>query len=254
MAMAELEGKRALVTGGAQGLGKAIAALFVERGAKVMIADIDEAGAKVTADELGESVRAVACDVTVFSDLEAAVQATVDAFGGLDIMVNNAGIEVVKPLFHHTEEDFDKIMAINVKGTWLGMKAAMAALPQPGGVIVNMSSLAGLGGVPLFGAYSASKAGVVQLTRCAATELKPTGIRVNAVCPAFIATAMVDRLKPIVSEIVGVPFDDLAALKQGRVGTPEEVAEMVAFLASDESSFCNGGAYVLDGGLQAGML
>jgi NAD(P)-dependent dehydrogenase (short-subunit alcohol dehydrogenase family) len=199
-------------------------------------------------------VRAVRCDVTSASDLESAVQATVDAFGGLDVMVNNAGIEVVKPLFDHTEEDFDSILAINVKGTWLGMKAALAALPQPGGVIVNMSSLAGLGGVPLFGAYSASKAGVVQITRAAATELKPTGIRVNAVCPAFIATAMVDRLKPIVSEIVGVPFDDLAAMKQGRVGTPEEVAEMVAFLASDDASWCTGGTYVLDGGLQAGML
>ncbi|HEV8625590.1 MAG TPA: SDR family NAD(P)-dependent oxidoreductase [Acidimicrobiia bacterium] len=252
--MAELDGKRALVTGGAQGLGKAIAALFIERGAKVVIADIDEAGAKLTADELGESCRSVRCDVTSLSDLQAAVQATVDAFGGLDIMVNNAGIEVVKPLFHHTEEEFDAIYNINVKGVWLGMQAALAALPQPGGVIVNMASLAGLGGVPLFGAYSASKAGVVQLTRAAATELKPTGIRINAVCPAFIATAMVDRLAPIVTEIVGVPFDDLAAMKQGRVGTPEEVAEMVAFLASDDASFCTGGAYVLDGGLQAGML
>jgi len=252
--MAELEGKRALVTGGAQGLGKAIATLFVERGAKVMIADIDEAGAKVTADELGEAVRAVRCDVTSASDLEAAVQATVDNFGGLDIMVNNAGIEIVKPLFHQTEEEFDRLMEINVKGVWLGMRAALAALPQPGGVIVNMSSLAGLGGAPLFGSYCASKAAVVQLTRVAATELKPTGIRINAVCPAFIATAMVDRLKPIVTEVVGVPFDDLAALKQGRIGTPEEVAEMVAFLASDESSWCTGGTYVLDGGLQAAML
>ena len=252
--MAELDGKRALVTGGAQGLGKAIATLFVARGAKVMIADIDEAGAKLTADELGESVRAIRCDVTSASDLEAAVQATVDTFGGLDIMVNNAGIEIVKPLFHQTEEEFDRLMDINVKGVWLGMRAALAALPQPGGVIVNMASLAGLGGAPLFGSYCASKAGVVQLTRVAATELKPMGIRINAVCPAFIATAMVDRLKPIVTEVVGVPFDDLAALKQGRIGTPEEVAEMVAFLASDESSFCNGGAYVLDGGLQAAML
>ncbi|MEW6476844.1 MAG: SDR family oxidoreductase [Actinomycetota bacterium] len=252
--MAELDGKRALVTGGAQGLGKAIATLFVARGAKVMIADIDEAGAKLTADELGESVRAVRCDVTSASDLEAAVQATVDSFGGLDIMVNNAGIEIVKPLFHQTEDEFDRLMEINVKGVWLGMRAALAALPQPGGVIVNMASLAGLGGAPLFGSYCASKAGVVQLSRVAATELKPLGIRVNAVCPAFIATAMVDRLKPIVTEVVGVPFDDLAALKQGRIGTPEEVAEMVAFLASDESSFCNGGAYVLDGGLQAAML
>ncbi len=252
--MAELDGKRALVTGGAQGLGKAIAALFIERGAQVMISDIDEAGAKLTADELGESCRSVRCDVTSAAEQQAAVQATVDAFGGLDIMVNNAGIEVVKPLFHHTEEEFDAIYNINVKGVWLGMAAALAALPQPGGVIVNMASLAGLGGAPLFGSYCASKAGVVQLSRVAAVELRPAGIRVNAVCPAFIATAMVDRLKPIVTEVVGVPFDDLAALKQGRIGTPEEVAEMVAFLASDESSFCTGGAYVLDGGLQAGML
>lgn len=252
--MAELDGKRALVTGGAQGLGKAITSLFIQRGAKVMIADIDEALAKTTADEFGEAVRAVRCDVTVSHEVEAAVAATVDAFGGLDVMVNNAGIEIVKPLFDQTEEEFDRLMAINVKGVWLGMKHALPVLPKPGGVIVNMASLAGLGGAPLFGSYCASKAGVVQLSRVAAVELRPAGIRVNAVCPAFIATAMVDRLKPTVEAVVGVPFDDLAALKQGRIGTPEEVAEMVAFLASDDSSFSTGGAFVLDGGLQAGLL
>jgi NAD(P)-dependent dehydrogenase (short-subunit alcohol dehydrogenase family) len=254
MAMAELEGKRALVTGGAQGLGKAIAALFVERGAQVMISDIDEAGAKLTADELGESCRSVRCDVTSASDHEAAVQATVGAFGGLDIMVNNAGIEIVAPLLDHTEDDWNRTLNVNVMGVWLGMKAAMAALPQPGGVIINNASLAGLGGVPLHGAYSASKAAVVQITRAASYELRPLGIRVNAVCAGYVQTAMVDRMKPIITAAVGVPFDDLAAMKQGRLGTPEEVAEMVAFLASDDSSFCNGGAYVLDGGLQAGML
>ena len=252
--MGELDGKRALVTGGAQGLGLAISRLLVERGAQVLIADIDEAGAKAAADELGEAVRGVRCDVTVSHEIEAAVQAAVSAFGGLDIMVNNAGIEVVKPLFDQTEQEFDRLMEINVKGVWLGMKAALPVLPKPGGVIVNMASLAGLGGAPLFGSYCASKAGVVQLSRVAAVELRPAGIRVNAVCPAFIQTAMVDRLKPIVTEVVGVPFDDLAALKQGRLGTPEEVAEMVAFLASDDAPFCNGGAYVLDGGLQAAML
>jgi NAD(P)-dependent dehydrogenase (short-subunit alcohol dehydrogenase family) len=252
--MPELDGKRALITGGAQGLGLAIAKLFIERGAKVVLADIDEAGAKSAADGLGDSARAVRCDVTQAHELEAAVELCVSAFGGLDIMVNNAGIEIVKPLFEHTEEEFDRILAVNVKGTLLGMKAAFPALPKPGGVIVNMSSLAGLGGVPLFGAYSASKAAVVQITRAAAIELRETGIRINAVCPAFVNTAMVDRLKPIVEGAVGVAFDDLAALKQGRLGTPEEVAEMVAFLASDDSSFCTGGAYVLDGGLQAGLL
>ena len=123
-----------------------------------------------------------------------------------------------------------------------------------GGAIVNTASLAGLIGFPLNVAYSASKHAVIGITRTAALEYAQSGIRVNAVCPAFIATAMVDRLKPIVTEIVGVPFDDLAAMKQGRVGTPEEVAEMVAFLASDDSSWCTGGTYVLDGGLQAGML
>jgi NAD(P)-dependent dehydrogenase (short-subunit alcohol dehydrogenase family) len=134
------------------------------------------------------------------------------------------------------------------------MKAALPALPQPGGVIINNASLAGLGGVPLHGAYSASKAAVVQITRAASYELRPLGIRVNAVCAGYVQTAMVDRMKPIISAAVGVPFDDLAAMKQGRLGTPEEVAEMVAFLASDDASWCTGGAYVLDGGLQAGML
>jgi NAD(P)-dependent dehydrogenase (short-subunit alcohol dehydrogenase family) len=252
--MAELDGKRALVTGGASGLGKAIANLFVERGAKVMIADIDEGGAKLAADELGEAAQAVRCDVTSFDDHQAAVQATVDAFGGLDIMVNNAGIEIVKPLFDHTEEEFESIHRVNVIGVLLGMKAALAVLPQPGGVILNNASLAGLGGVPLHGAYSASKAAVVQITRAASYELRPTGIRVNAVCAGYIQTPMVDRMKPIISAAVGVPFDDLAAMKQGRLGTPEEVAEMFAFLASDDASFCNGGTYVLDGGLQAAML
>ena len=252
--MPELDGKRAIVTGGAQGLGLAIARLFVERGARVLLADIDEAAAKTAADELGEAARAVRCDVTQPHELAAAVDACVSAFGGLDIMVNNAGIEIVKPLLDHTEDEFDSIYRINVKGVWLGMKAAVPALPKPGGVIVNMASLAGLGGVPLFGAYSASKAAVVQITRAAAVELRPTGIRINAVCPAFVQTAMVDRLKPIVEGALGVPFDDLAALKQTRLGTPEEVAEMVAFLASDDASFCTGGAYVLDGGLQAGLL
>ncbi|MGH8999794.1 MAG: SDR family NAD(P)-dependent oxidoreductase [Acidimicrobiia bacterium] len=252
--MAELEGKRTIVTGGAQGLGLAIARLFVERGGQVLIADIDEAGAKTAAGELGDAARSVRCDVTQAHDLEAAVAAAVDGFGGLDVMVNNAGIEIVKPLFDQTEDEFSRLMDINVKGVWLGMKQAVPALTKPGGVIVNMASVAALGGAPLFGSYCASKAGVVQLTRVAALELRPAGIRVNAVCPGFIQTEMVERLKPTVEAAVGMPFADIAALKQGRVGTPEEVAEMVAFLASDESSFTNGAAYVLDGGLSAGLL
>jgi NAD(P)-dependent dehydrogenase (short-subunit alcohol dehydrogenase family) len=146
-------------------------------------------------------------------------------------------------------------MDVNVKGVFLGMKHAVPVMAAAGGgSIVNMSSLAGTGGAPLFGSYCASKAAVIQLTRVAAVELRPTGIRVNAVCPAFIGTAMVDRLIPTVEAVVGVPWDQLVALKQGRMGTPDEVAEMVAFLASDEASFTTGSHYILDGGLSAGLL
>ena len=183
------------------------------------------------------------------------MQATVDAFGGLDIMVNNAGIEIVKPLFHHTEEEFDAIYNINVKGVWLGMQAALAA-SAPAGRRHRQHVVAGRS---RRGSAVRRLLGLARPAWCSSPgrrppSCEPTGIRINAVCPAFVGTAMVDRLKPIVTEIVGVPFDDLAAMKQGRLGTPEEVAEMVAFLASDESSWCTGGAYVLDGGLQAGML
>lgn len=251
----ELAGKRALITGGAQGLGRAIAGLFVARGARVVIADLDADAAAAAAAELGdENARAVPCDVTAGDEVAAAVAATTSAFGGLDVMVNNAGIEIVKPLFDQSEEEFSRLMEINVKGVWLGMKHAVPALAETRGAIVNMSSVAGVGGAPLFGSYCASKAGVIQLTRVAAVELREAGIRVNAVCPGFVGTAMVDRLVPAVEALAGMPFGDLATLKQGRLGTAEEVAEMVAFLASDEASFTTGAHYLLDGGMSASLL
>ncbi len=253
--MIDLTGRKALITGAAQGLGKAIAELFVERGAQVMLADIDEAGAARTALELGTQAHSIRCNVTVAADLEKAVATTVEAFGSMDTLVNNAGIEIVKPLFEHGEEEFERLMKINVTGVFLGMKHGAPALVASGrGVIVNMSSLAGTNGVPLFGAYAASKAAVLQLTRTAAAELRPVGIRVNAVCPGFVSTAMVERLIPTVEAIVGVPFSDLVALKQGRLGTPREVAEAVAYLASDAASFTTGAEFLLDGGMSASLL
>jgi NAD(P)-dependent dehydrogenase (short-subunit alcohol dehydrogenase family) len=242
--MAELAGRRAIVTGAAQGL------------AKVMLADVDETGAAKVADSLGSAAASIRCDVTSSADWDETVAAAVEAFGGLDTLVNNAGIEIVKPLFDQTEEEFSRLMDINVKGVFLGMKHSLGALAASGkGSIVNMSSLAGVGGAPLFGSYCASKAGVIQLTRVAAVELRAaTGIRVNAVCPGFVGTAMVDRLIPTVEAVVGVPWDALVAVKQGRMGTPSEVAEMVAFLASDDASWTTGSYYMLDGALSASLL
>jgi NAD(P)-dependent dehydrogenase (short-subunit alcohol dehydrogenase family) len=252
--LASLEGRRALVTGAARGIGRAIAELLIERGARVMLSDVDEAVVRETAAALGDSAAAVRCNVTVESDHAAAVAATIAEFGGLDLLVNNAGIEIVKPLFEQTEEEFDRLMAINVKGVFFGMKTAVPALAETKGVIVNMSSVAGIGGAPLFGSYCASKAAVIQLSRVAAIELRAAGIRVNAVCPGFVQTEMVDRLVPAVEAMAGLPFSDLAAMKQGRLGTTREVAETVAFLASDDASFTTGAHYVLDGGLSASLL
>lgn len=252
--MGELEGKRALITGAATGLGRAIAELFVERGATVFLTDIDENGGAATASDLGAAGSA-RCDVASAADQEAQFAAAVQAMGGLDLVINNAGIEIASILVEQSEEDFDRMMDINIKGVWLGMKHATPHLVAGGGgTIVNMSSVAGVGGAPLLGSYCASKAAVIQLTRVAAVELRGHGIRVNAVCPAFIDTAMVDRLVAPVEALTGMDFEDLAALKQGRRGTPREVAEMTAFLASDDASWTTGSHYVLDNALTAGLL
>lgn len=252
--MGELGGKRALITGAATGLGRAIAELFVERGATVFLTDIDADGVAATAGELGAAGHA-RCDVASAADQEAQFAAAVEAMGGLDVVVNNAGIEIASILVEQSEADFDRMMDINVKGVWLGMKHATPHLVGGGGgVIVNMSSVAGVGGAPLLGSYCASKAAVIQLTRVAAVELRGHGIRVNAVCPAFIDTAMVDRLVAPVEALTGMDFEDLAALKQGRRGTPREVAEMTAFLASDDAAWTTGSHYVLDNALTAGLL
>lgn len=250
--MQELNGRRALVTGGARGIGRAIAELFVARGAGVVIADIDGDEATATAQEIG--AHAVTCDVTDAGQVAAAVAVTVDTLGGLDILVNNAGIEIVKPLLDQTDEEFRRLIDINLTGVFLGMKHALPALSESKGTIVNLASVAGINGSPLLGSYCASKAGVIQLTRVAALELRDAGIRVNCVCPAFVDTAMVDRAGVAVEEMLGASFSELVAAKQGRLGTTAEVAETVAFLASDRAGWTTGSHYVLDGGMTASLL
>ncbi|GAA3528220.1 SDR family oxidoreductase [Amycolatopsis ultiminotia] len=251
--MPELDGKRVFVTGSGAGIGKAIAALFAERGARVVVSDLNAEAAEKAAGEIG--AHGVAnCDVTDEAQVQTAVQRAVELLGGLDVLVNNAGVEVSSPLMQQSTESFDKIFAVNVRGTFVTMKAATPHLAESKGNIVNISSIAGIGGSPLLGSYCATKAAVIQLTRVAAVEMRPAGIRVNAVCPGFADTAMVERLVPDFEAATQVPFGDLVAAKQGRLGTPEDIAEVAAFLASDRAPWITGSHYVLDGGLSASLV
>jgi NAD(P)-dependent dehydrogenase (short-subunit alcohol dehydrogenase family) len=252
--MKDLSGRRAIVSGAARGIGFAIARRLVDGGAKVAVADIDGAGADTAAAELGNGSIGVACDVRSDVDVDAAVARAVEAFGGLDLLINNAGIEIAKPITELTSEEFSRVLDINVVGTFRLTKAALPALTASGGgAIVNLSSVAGTAGGPLLSAYCASKGAVIRFTESAAIELRQAGIRVNAVCPGLIQTEMADRLAGPVEAIAPIPFDELVTLKQGRFGTPAEVAETVAFLASDDARFVNGAHYLVDGGLTANL-
>jgi NAD(P)-dependent dehydrogenase (short-subunit alcohol dehydrogenase family) len=251
--MSELEGKRVFVTGSGAGIGKAIATLFTERGARVVVSDINPETAKQSAEEIG-AAGVANCDVTDEGHVQAAVQQAVDILGGLDVLVNNAGIEISSPLLQQSTESFDKIFAVNVRGPFVAMKAAIPHLIASKGNIVNIASVAGVGGSPLLGSYCATKAALIQLTRVAAVEMRTAGVRVNAVCPGFADTAMVARLVPDFEAATQVPFGDLVAMKQGRLGTPEDIAEVAAFLASDRASWVTGSHYILDGGLSASLV
>jgi NAD(P)-dependent dehydrogenase (short-subunit alcohol dehydrogenase family) len=238
-----LEGKVAIVTGAGSGIGRDIAVALHAEGAQVVIADVS-GQEKAVADELGEAALAVHADVSKWADVEAMVAAAVDGFGRLDIVVNNAGIGGTPgPTADGTEENFDRVLAVNLKGVFLVMKASIPRLVENGGgSIVNIASIAGLVGYPTLSAYAASKGGVVQLTRTAAIEYAASGLRINAVCPGPIDTPLArssseERLKQVVANI-----------PVGRLGRSEEVAATTVFLASDESSFVTGQAIAVDGG------
>ncbi|MEA2171886.1 MAG: galactitol 2-dehydrogenase [Solirubrobacteraceae bacterium] len=240
------------MTGAAQGIGLAIATRLVEGGAKVVMTDVNEDGVKAAAEKLGQIGEA--CDVTDGPAVEASLNGAAEALGGLDVVINNAGIEIGKPLHEHETDEVRLVLDINVVGVFHGIKYAVPHLSQTKGVIINMASVAGLGGAPLLGAYCASKGAVIRMTQVAAIELAAAGIRVIPVCPAFADTPMVDRLIPGFEAVAGLPFGELAKMKQSRLGTPEDIAEAVAYLSSDESSWTNGSPFVLDGGLTGSML
>ena len=236
-----LDGKVALITGGARGQGAAEARLFAAEGAKVLITDVlDDEGAAL-ATELGGAVRYRHHDVTSAEEWAAAVEEATGTFGALNVLVNNAGIHSITRLEDETLDRFRRLIEVNLIGTFLGIQAALPAMrASGGGSIVNISSTAGMKGIPGHAAYGASKWGVRGLTKTAAAELGVDGIRVNSVHPGAIKTAMLPGGPNAEERFAGLPL--------GRSGEAEEVANLVLFLASDESSYITGTEHVIDGG------
>jgi 3-oxoacyl-[acyl-carrier protein] reductase len=241
-----VEGKSALVTGGAQGIGFAIAERLVAEGARVLIADIDPELAAASAKALGgpERARAVGCDVTSAEAVQAAVDEAVAAFGSLDIMVNNAGITRDATMRKMTEEQFDSVIDVHLKGCWLGTRAAASVMREQegGGAIVNVSSISGKVGMVGQTNYSAAKAGIVGLTKAAAKEVAFRNVRVNAVQPGLIRTRMTEALREDVWEA------KQSEVPMGRAGEPAEVANVVLFLASGLASYMTGCTLEISGG------
>ncbi|MEQ8654139.1 MAG: glucose 1-dehydrogenase [Kiloniellales bacterium] len=246
----DLDGLPVLVTGAGSGIGKASALCLARSGALVAASDLDEEAAEATAEEIaaaGGQAIALALDVTDETAQQAAVARTLEAFGGLGAAFNAAGISGPKALLMDLEPaSFQQILEINVTGVWLSMRAQIPAmLASGGGSIVNAASIAGLVGSRVNTGYSASKFAVVGMTRSTAMEYATQGLRVNCVCPGWIVTAMTDALDQAVPGL----HEQLSAIApMGRNGTPEEVAELVAWLCSRASSFVTGSSYTLDGG------
>lgn len=249
----QLDGKVALITGGSSGIGRASALAFAREGAKVVVADVLVDGGQETVrliQAAGGQGLFIKTDVSKAAEVEALIKQTVATYGRLDCAYNNAGVEgTFVTTTEYTEADWDRVVAINLKGVWLCMKYEIAQmLQQGGGAIVNTASGAGLVGVAGLSAYVASKHGVVGLTKTAALEYAKAGIRVNAVCPGVIETPMVARLtnsRPDLGEAL------VAGEPMGRVGKPEEIAEAAVWLCSDAASFVTGHAMSVDGGYVA---
>lgn len=254
--MGRLEGKNAIVTGGTGGIGRAIVERFVSEGAGVVAADLKEPDPAFEAASDGSQPIFRKADVTKAADVRALIHFTIDRLGSLDVLVNNAGIEIEmaeKTVEETTEEEWDRLIGTNLKGVFLCCKYAVEPMRKSGGgSIVNIGSISGFVADHKMPAYCASKGGVHALTRCVALDHGKDGIRCNAVCPGWIDTSMTRQLfvkfpDPAAIERASVGFHPL-----GRLGLPEDIASMVLWLASDESSFATGQFFTIDGGLTAG--
>lgn len=250
-----LEGKVALITGAGSGIGRATAILFAQEGAKVVIADCVEEGAQETVSTIkaagGEAIF-VKTDVSQSADVQNMVETTISTYGQLDILFNNAGIEQI-PLAttdELPEEVWDKVTSVNLKGVFLGMKYGIPHMLDRGGAVINQASIAGVIGVSHIASYSASKGGVIQLTKTAALEYATRKVRVNCICPGYIDTPLQQRAR---LDRTGQKWGDKPPYRPpspvDRRGTPEEVANVALFLASGESSYITGQAIIVDGGV-----
>lgn len=245
------DGRVAIVTGAGSGMGRAMARLFADEGARVVVADIDAARAEETAKQIeagrAGAARAVGADVRRAAECQRMVDAALDAFGRLDILVNNAGVSLWTTIDDTSEADWDRVLDTNLKGVFLGCKAAIPAMRRTGGgSIVNIASMAGLQALPRHFAYCAAKAGLIHMTRSLAADHGHEGIRINCICPGAVLTPLlgvaIDVDNPALLERIGRG----AAL--GRVGRPEEVASVCLFLCSDAASYVTGAALSVDGG------
>ena len=261
--MARLEGKVAVITGATGGIGGAAARLFADEGARVALVDLDETALQEAVRSIGEDRASyTAADVTQPDQTQAYVNAAVERWGGIDVLLANAGIEgAMYSIPDYPIEVFDRVMAVNVRGVWLGIKYVVPVMRERGGgSIVVTSSTAGIGGTPDMSAYNTSKHAVIGLMRTAALEGAPFGIRVNTVNPSPIETRMmrsIEEMRVAALDDSSVTVDQVKQVTATRIpleryGNPEEVAQMMLFLASDQSSFCTGGVYMVDGGRSAG--
>ena len=247
------DGKTAIVTGAANGIGEATAKRLAEGGARVLLLDLAERGEAVAAEirQLGGEAVFRRGDVANETDAQACVAAALEDFGGLDIVVNNAAITLPKGYLETTPEEWDRVLAVNLRSAYLFLRAATPPLAEARGSVVNVASFHARATIENFAAYAAAKTGLLGLTRSAALDLGGRGVRVNAVCPGIIETAMWRTWLEQVADVDQTIAEVTALQPLGRIGRPEEVAAAIAFLASDESSYITGTALLVDGGVTA---